>query len=323
MFQPSDIDALPTGLVVRHLPAQVQAMPSGLDGQAFRWEYRTTVSAMSACEILGFAAYRWDGAAWVPRNPDGAFFTAGDFAEWYAGAEGRIPAGGGWSDPRNFCTGAELVAGRTKWVFIAELTNGRRVKGEAIVELLGELEPRARASTDPVEQFHASAEFFRKQMAQTVEARLAYDEAGIKWLNDYVAANRDKLRGNAGWFDNAGSFLGECLRAIFDGQWVANAGEGDPWGIRLDDKLVVFPFTKLHKHMTDVPGGGESITGMLSMIRPMMAVNAHKARPVQRSDEKREPPGEPAPEPPAAAPPFLHAPPTRPSGGSWIPWRKK
>ena len=313
MLQHPDIDSLPIGLIVRHLPAKVKAMPDGADDTAFRWEYRTAVSAVSDCEILGFAACRWDDGRWVPCNPDGTFFTAGDFAEWYPDSAGRIAAGDGFADPRNFTTGADLVAARMKWVFVAQQSSGRRVKGEAIVELLPELEPRARPSSDPLERFFANAEHFRKQMAQYTGAQLAYDEAGIQWLDDHVANHRDKLRGNAGWFDKAGSFFGECLRQVFGARWEANAGDGDPWGIRIDDKLVVFPFAKLHKHIEDA-GGGESITGMLVMIRPMMAVNAHKVKRMRVVDGKVAP---------VEAPPPRPEPPGRPSGGSWIPWRRK
>lgn len=300
MLQFTDVDKLPTGLIVRHLPARVQAVP---DGESFRWEYRTAVSAMADAVILGFAAFAWDGQAWVPRHPDGAFFTPGDFAEWYASPGAKVHAALECADSTNFCTGPRLAAERVKWVYVAE-AGGRRVKGEAVVELLGELEPHARGLTDRAEQISANAELFRKSMTQYTGVALGFDEAGVKWLDGYVERNRANIKDNNSLLDKASCYFGECLRQTFGGEWTA--GEDGPPGLRVDGGLVVFPSTKLLKHVADTTGdAGDSMLGMFRSIRPMMAVNAHKVVHLKHADGKtvvadpgpRKPPQPPAPPP--------------------------
>ena len=277
MLQIADIDQLPMGLIVRHLPARVQAtIEDGPGGKAWRWEFRTAVSAMADATIVGFAAFRWDGERWVPRHPANAFFTRGDFAEWYRAPEGKVPAGAECADATNFCNATALAAERVKWVYVADTASGRRVKGEAVVELLPELEEHAEAPDTPAGKLAANAALFRKTMLQHTGRALEYDEAGVRWLDGYVARNRETLRTNSGAFNTAGSWFGECLRRVYGGQWVANVN-GEQWGLQIDEKLLVFPFNKLYKHLTDETGG-ESLVGMFLSAGPMMAVNAGKVQ---------------------------------------------
>ena len=221
MFSLADLDALPVGLIVRHLPAKVQAVPAPHGGDGFRWEYRTAVSAAVDATLLGFAAFEWDGAGWVPR---GAAFNAADFAAWYGCPSANLPGGHEFAEPDNFTVGAALADGRTRWVFVAQTASGRRIKGEAIVDLAGELEPRASDLDDPVAQIHAHAERFRALMLRHTGKALAYDQDAIAWLDAYIARNRARFKDVGGLVAAAGCFFGECLRACFDGQWVAYPG---------------------------------------------------------------------------------------------------
>ena len=313
MFTQTELDQLPTGLIVRHLPAKVQATRGGVDLKHYRWECRTAVAATADSTILGFAAFRWDGERWVPRNPAGSFFTPGDFAAWYQAPGGKIPAGGERADSANFCTQAELVAERTKWVFVAETPGGRRVKGEAIVEHLAELEPVAREPTDPVEKIRASAEKFRKSMLQYTGKALGYDQAGVEWLDGYIARNRAELKDNHAALSAGGAFFGECLREKWGGRWFG--GDGAPWALQVDENLVVFPFTKLMKHLEDITGeAGDSLIGMFHAVGPMLAVDAHKIERFTYVDGKLIPAGT-GPSVPAEEPP--------PGAAGWKFWRKK
>lgn len=302
MFTQTELEQLPIGLIVRHLPAKVQATRGGVDGKHYRWEYRTAVSATADSTILGFAAFRWDGERWVPRNPSGTFFTPGDFAAWFLAPGGKIPAGDERAASANFCTNAELVAERTKWIFVAETPGGRRVKGEAIVEHLGELEAHAREGTDPVEQIRAAAEKFRKSMLQYTGKALDYDQAGVEWLDGYIARNRAELKDNHAALSAGGAYFGECLRVKWGGRWFG--GDGAPWALQVDENLVVFPFTKLMKHLEDTTGeAGDSLIGMFRSAGAMLAVNAHKIERFNYVDgklipvapERADPPDEPAP----------------------------
>lgn len=311
MLRIPDIDQLPLGLIVRHLPAKVQAVPEdGAGGKSWRWEFRTAVSALADATIVGFAAFGWDGDRWVPRHPQGAFFTAGDFSEWYGAPEGKVSAGGECADATNFCSGAELAADRVKWVYVAETASGRRVKGEAVVELLAEVDEHAVEPGSPAGQLAANAALFRKTMLQHTGRALEYDEAGVRWLDGYVARNRELLKSNTGAFNTAGSWFGECLRRVYGGQWVANVN-GEQWGLQIDEKLVVFPFNKLYKHLVDETGG-DSLLGLFQSVGPMMAGNAHRVQPVKAAAA--------APEP--SAPPMAPPAPYEPPKPGWKFWKK-
>ncbi len=308
MLRIPDIDQLPMGLIVRHLPARVQATPEdGIGGKSWRWEFRTAVSAMADATIVGFAAYRWDGERWLPRHPAGAFFTAGDFAEWYGAADGKLPAGTECADATNVCTGLELAAERVKWVYVAD-TGGRRVKGEAVVELLAELEEHANAPDTPAGRLAASAAQFRKTMLQHTGRELAHDAGSVLWLDNYVARNRELLKTNTGAFTAAGSWFGECVRQVFGGEWVAHV-DGEQWGVRIDDKRTVFPFNRLYKHLLD-ERGGESLSALFKSLGPTAAAETPPpARPGSDEDAPARPP---------MAPPAPYQPPK----AGWKFWKK-
>ncbi len=318
MLQIADIDQLPMGLIVRHLPARVQAtIEEGPGGKAWRWEFRTAVSAMADATIVGFAAFRWDGDRWVPRHPANAFFATGDFAEWYDAPEGKVPAGAECADAVNFCNSTELAAERVKWVYVAETASGRRVKGEGVVELLAELEAHVEVPDTPAGQLMANAALFRKAMLQHSGRAIEYDEAGVRWLDNYVARNRDILKNSSAAFHSAGSWFGECLRRVYGGQWVANVN-GEQWGLQIDEKLLVLPFNKLYKHVVD-ESGGESLVTMFLSAGPMIAAHGAKA------------PQAPAPAPVAAAPrkavdapepPMAPPKPYEPPKAGWKFWKK-
>ncbi len=321
MLQIPDADQLPMGLIVRHLPARVQAtIEEGPGGKTWRWEFRTAVSAMAESTIVGFAAFRWDGERWVARHPAGTFLGVGDFAEWYDAPDGKLPAGAEFADATNFCTAAALAPERVKWVYVAETASGRRVKGEAVVELLAELEEHAETSDTPAGQLVAAAALFRKTMLQHTGRALDYDEAAVRWLDGYVERNREMLRTNSGAFNTAGAFLGECLRRVHGGQWVANVN-GEQWGLQIDEKLVVFPFNKLYKHIVDEHGGGDSLIGLFQSIAPMMAVNAGKVKHVSAAPPPRQAAardeGDERDDPPMAPPK-----PYEPPKPAWKFWKK-
>jgi len=324
MFQLSDIDQLPVGLIVRHLPAQAHAVPDdGFGGSGWRWEFRTAVSAMADAVILGFAAFRWDGERWVPRDPDNRFFTTGDFADWYDAPGGKVLAGQECADATNFCVATELAAERTKWVYVAETSSGRRVKGEAVIELLAELDEMAAAVKSPVDQLVANAAHFRKTMLQHTGRAFDYDEAAVRWLDAHVVRNRETLKTNTGAFTLAGSFFGECLRRVYGGQWVANV-DGEQWGLQIDEKLVVYPFNRLYRHIIDEKRGADSLIGMFqwvgaSVATALPAPPAAQARTEPAAAPQRPSAPEPAPAPAAVMEPAV---PFQPRKAAWQFWKK-
>jgi hypothetical protein len=136
--------ALPEGIEVVHSPARVRARREQQpDGRVqYRWVYRTAVRTKSEpVKVQEFGAFDWHHGKWAFSNFTGKAFSGQDFADWYSCPDAQLVPGGEASDPSNWSGGIEqLQAGKMRWVFVGIDEAGRRVKGEAIVELLAELE---------------------------------------------------------------------------------------------------------------------------------------------------------------------------------------
>ncbi|MBD2091052.1 hypothetical protein H6F67_14455 [Microcoleus sp. FACHB-1515] len=85
---------------------------------------------------------------------------------------------------------------------------------------------------------------------------LQYDESSLLCVDELIDRNwPDGVTGNMDqlvliW----GSFIGECLRTILNGEWVmTDAG----WGVRCND-IVAHPFNKVEKRFRN--GTGDSIS---------------------------------------------------------------
>ena len=78
------------------------------------------------------------------RFPDDFAFqlTAEEFAEWYKCPKAALKKGEAVEDPTNWSTDAELRAGKTRWYFVGTDSKGKRVKGEAVIELKAEIDPK-------------------------------------------------------------------------------------------------------------------------------------------------------------------------------------
>jgi hypothetical protein len=91
--------------------------------------------------VQEFGSFAWHDGKWVFSNFTGKVFSGQDFADWYSCPEGRLLPGSEATDPSNWSGGIEqLQAGKMRWFFIGTDDSGRRVKGEAVVELLAEVE---------------------------------------------------------------------------------------------------------------------------------------------------------------------------------------
>jgi hypothetical protein len=138
-----ELEGLPEGLRVTHSPNPVAAQPGGRSGHRYTWLYKTALEIASGrvvIEEFGYFALR-DGQ-WRYATFTGKPFTPADFAEWYGCPGATIRPGHSCSDPQNW-TGYQSIASdreRGLWYYIGRDSNGRRVKGQAIVELLAEVE---------------------------------------------------------------------------------------------------------------------------------------------------------------------------------------
>lgn len=142
---PEDLDKLPVGLKVVHEPKEALATLTGKSTRRakYTWWYKTTVSAKdSEVRIVEFGALVWRGDRWgavkFPAKP----FTAEQFAEWFKCPKAILKVGKTYSDPLNWTSDETLKEGKTRWYFIGIDAKGRRVKGEAVIELRPNLDPK-------------------------------------------------------------------------------------------------------------------------------------------------------------------------------------
>lgn len=133
------LEKLPVGLTVVHTPDKVKAERNGRSNLEFTWYYKTAVTAKHDSVILEFGAFVWNGNNWVLSNYTGAPFRTKEFEDWYSCPQGKLLAKREYADSKNWNGGNQLNAGKIKWFFIAVTADGRRVKGEAILETLPEL----------------------------------------------------------------------------------------------------------------------------------------------------------------------------------------
>lgn len=113
------------------------------------------------------------------------------------------------------------------------------------------------------ENIRLNAELVVKTLGENNGVNLAFDEDSVKWLDGYVERNREnwdvqtkeKLSGVLG------SFLGECIRLNFGGEWkMSEYG----LGIVFDDGNAAYPFNKIRKQMDN--GEEDSIASFYSTI---------------------------------------------------------
>jgi hypothetical protein len=89
--------------------------------------------------------------------------------------------------------------------------------------------------------FQYNAELTIKSIKQETGITLDYDESSVAWVDGYIERQRNRLDSDSAQMliSILGSFLGECIRKQFGGEWVERA-EG--WAICFNETNCVFPF---------------------------------------------------------------------------------
>lgn len=143
---PEELDKLPEGIKVAHGPKTALATLTGKSERRakYTWWYKTTVSATDGdITVTEFGAFDWRDGKWFPgKTFTGKPYTATDFAEWYKCPKAVLKKGESFSDPTNWSSDPELRAGKTRWYFVGVDAKGKRVKGEAVIELKPEIDPK-------------------------------------------------------------------------------------------------------------------------------------------------------------------------------------
>lgn len=139
----SELDTLPEGIRVTHSPNPVRAQEGGRSKRKYTWLYNTTVSAIDSPVVIEeFGGFEFRDGQWRFANITGKPYTPDQFAEWYSCPGALLERGNECSDPQNW-TGYDQLhyTNKTLWYFIGRDVAGNRVKGQAMIELLGEIGP--------------------------------------------------------------------------------------------------------------------------------------------------------------------------------------
>jgi uncharacterized protein (TIGR03067 family) len=148
-----ELDKLPDGIKVVHEPNVALATLTGKSERRLKytWWYKTTVSARTGdVTILEFGALSWQDDQWVAgATITGKPYTANEFADWYKCPKAALKKGKSYSDPTNWSTDQELRAGKIRWYYLGIDDKGRRVKGEAVIELKAEIDPKKPKDVEP------------------------------------------------------------------------------------------------------------------------------------------------------------------------------
>ena len=135
-----EVSALPVGLQVTHSPNPVKAQLGGRSGNRYTWVFKTSVWTVGEpVTITEFGAFAWHKGRWVSATFTGKPFTPEDFADWYSCPGAKI-AGDTYSDPANWGGDSVLRDGKALWYFVGTTPDGKKVKGEAIIEKLSQIE---------------------------------------------------------------------------------------------------------------------------------------------------------------------------------------
>jgi hypothetical protein len=103
---------------------------------------------------------------------------------------------------------------------------------------------------------------------ETLEITVGYDEAGVRWLDGYIDRQRENgdPQVKERLLNTLGSYLGECVRQTFGGDWVQDPNYG--WAVKVNEKLSVFPFAKVRKQLNSADG--ESVLAFFRAIPALM-----------------------------------------------------
>lgn len=108
------------------------------------------------------------------------------------------------------------------------------------------------------EKIHANALLVIKHLSEAAGFELGFNEESVAWVDGFI--ERQRIREGVGLetveslVSRLGSFLGECMRHQFGGEWKQADGG---MAIRFSAGNEAYPFNKVSKHFAY--GSGDSI----------------------------------------------------------------
>ncbi len=138
-----ELESMPVGIAVSHTPSPVLYTLNASNISGVEWQFSTTVSAMTGSVTIvefGYFVERNEQWTWNYENELPLFFTSSDFASEFDCPNALMVPGKSYTNPENQsaidCVPEQFV----KWYFIGLDAGGNRVKGEASIKLIAELD---------------------------------------------------------------------------------------------------------------------------------------------------------------------------------------
>jgi hypothetical protein len=143
---PEELDKLPEGIKVVHEPKIALATHNTKSNARYKytWWYKTTVSSDdSDVTIEQFGVLIQENGKWVNGGAyTGKPYATDEFADWYKCPKAVVKKGKSYSDPRNWSAYDDLRADKMRWYYVGIDSKGKKVKGQADVELKDEIDPK-------------------------------------------------------------------------------------------------------------------------------------------------------------------------------------
>ena len=113
--------------------------------------------------------------------------------------------------------------------------------------------------------FKANAELVRRTASQNLGVDAGYDEAGVRWLDDFLNQQRQHgaVESKEKLPQTLGSYFGECIIATYSGRWLFDK-DLQSWSINFSEGNSVYPFAKVRKQLES--GDGESVLSLFTSI---------------------------------------------------------
>src|SRR5262245_13088226 len=116
------------------------------------------------------------------------------------------------------------------------------------------------------EQIRANADMVVEQLREVSGmSNFGYNAESVAWVDGFIDRQRVRPDFDEGAIhqmrQNLGSYLGECVRTCYGGEWQEQEGT---WAIAFNSKNAVFPFTKVSKHL--VNGYEDSVQSWFDVI---------------------------------------------------------
>jgi hypothetical protein len=116
-------------------------------------------------------------------------------------------------------------------------------------------------------QIRSNAELVRTVAQESLGVDAGYDEDGVRWLDQYINGQREsatqELKDRLP--NTLGAYLGECIRNTYGGEWVQDEMG---WGMRINEKLTVYPFSKVRKQLSNPEG--DSVLALFMTIPALL-----------------------------------------------------